>query len=75
MESPGNPGRFSVFDASERYPPIDRLVDDFNTAIDQSDVPTAAAKLARIEKEVMDDTPTLLVLWKRLKKLRDDNEG
>ena len=64
-----------VFDASERYPPIDRLVDDFNTAIDQSDVPTAAAKLAGIEKEVMDDTPTLLVLRKRLKKLRDDNEG
>ncbi len=60
-----------VFDASERYPPIDRLVDDFNTAIDRGDVTTAEAKLASIEKEIADDTPTLLVLRKRLKKLRD----
>ena len=59
-----------VLGASERYPPIDELVDDFNKAIDRKDSVTAEKKLANIEKELADDTPTLLVLRKRLKRLR-----
>ena len=60
-----------VLGAAERYPPIDDLVDNFNRAIDRKDRATAEKKLARIEKELADDTPMLLVLRKRLKRLRD----
>ena len=59
-----------VLGASERFPPIDELVEDFNSAIDSKDSVTAAKKLAKIEKELADDTPTLLVLRKRLRRLR-----
>ena len=59
-----------VFAASERYPPIDTLIGDFNAAIDQEDVPAATEALEKIEQEIGDDAPTLLVLRKRLKKLR-----
>ncbi len=59
-----------VLGASERYPPVDRLIGDFNTAIDREDVPAAADALQRIEAEIGDDTPTLLVLRRRLKKLQ-----
>ena len=59
-----------VFGASERYPPIERLIDDFNRAIDKGDGATAAGMLARIEEEIEEDAPTLLVLRKRLKTLQ-----
>lgn len=59
-----------VLGASERFPPIDRLVEDFNDAIDRKDSVTAEKKFAKIKKELSDDTPTLLVLRKRLKRLR-----
>ena len=61
-----------VFHARERYPPIDRLVDEFNLAMDRRDLATAEARLASIESEIEGDPPTLLVLRKRLRKLRDD---
>ena len=60
-----------VFRASERYPPIDRLVDEFNDAVGRGDVATAEARLARIEDEIEGEPPTVLVLRKRLGKLRD----
>ena len=63
-----------VFHASERYPPIKDLIDDFNRAIDKGDKATAEGKLARIETEIEDDTPILLVLRKRLRKLRAKDE-
>ena len=59
-----------VFGASERYPPIDRLIDEFNGAIDRGDADAAEAKFSIIEDEIRGDT-TLLVLRKRLKKLRN----
>ena len=59
-----------VLGASERFPPIDKLVEDFNDAIDGKDSVTAVKKLAKLEKELADDTPTLLVLRKRLRRLR-----
>ena len=61
-----------VFHARERYPPIDRLVDEFNLAMDRRDLATAEARLTSIESEIEGDPPTLLVLRKRLRKLRDD---
>ena len=59
-----------VLGAQERYPPIDTLIGQFNAAIDQEDVPAATEALERIEQEIGDDAPTLLVLRKRLKTLR-----
>ncbi len=59
-----------VLGARERYPPIDTLIGRFNAAIDQEDVPAATEALEKIEQEIRDDAPTLLVLRKRLKALR-----
>ena len=61
-----------VFAASERYPPIEQLIDEFNRGIDKGDHATAAGTLARIEEEIEDDAATLLVLRNRLKRLRND---
>ena len=59
-----------VLGASERFPPIDALIGEFNEAIDGGDADTAAARLAALEEQIEDDAATLLVLRKRLKKLR-----
>lgn len=59
-----------VLGSSERYPPVDALIGEFNAAIDGGDVDTAADKLATLEEEIGDDAATLLILRKRLKKLR-----
>ena len=59
-----------VLGARERFPPLDELIGTFNAAIDRQDVATAADTLGRLEQEIADDAPTLLVLRKRLKKLR-----
>ncbi len=59
-----------IFDASERYPPIERLIDDFNRAIDKGDGEKATKILTSIENEIEEDTATVLVLRKRLKNLR-----
>ena len=48
----------------------DGLIGDFNTAIDREDAAAAAGTLDKIEQQIRDDAPTLLVLRKRLKKLR-----
>ena len=61
-----------VFAASERYPPIEQLIAEFNRGIDKGDHATAAGTLARIEEEIEDDAATLLVLRNRLKRLRND---
>ena len=59
-----------VLGASERYPPVDALIGDFNAAIDREDAAAAAEKLAMLEEEIGDDPATLLVLRKRVKKSR-----
>ena len=59
-----------VLGARERYPPVDKLIGTFNTAIDREDAAAAADALEDLEREIADDAPTLLVLRKRLKKLR-----
>lgn len=59
-----------VLGSSERFPPVDALIDEFNEAIDGGDSDTAAARLAALEEQIEDDAATLLVLRKRLKKLR-----
>ncbi len=61
-----------VFAASERYPPIERMIEGFNSAVDRGDEATAARTLERIEEEIGEDAATILVLRKRLKKLRSD---
>ena len=60
-----------VLGGSERYPPIDAMVDRFNEAIGRADIAAAEAELAQIENEIKDDTSTILVLRKRLKNLRN----
>ncbi len=59
-----------VLGSSERFPPVDALIGEFNAAIDEGDAETAAARLAALEEQIEDDAATLLVLRKRLKKLR-----
>ena len=59
-----------VLGSSERFPPVDALIGEFNAAIDEDDAETAAARLAELEEQIEDDAATLLVLRKRLKKLR-----
>ena len=59
-----------VLGSSERFPPVDALIGEFNAAIDRGDADAAAAGLAELEEEIGDDAATLLVLRKRLKKLR-----
>ena len=59
-----------VLGASERYPPVDALIGEFNAAIDSGDADAAAGRLATLEEQIEADAATLLVLRKRLKKLR-----
>jgi predicted ATP-binding protein involved in virulence len=60
-----------VFDAHERYPEIDKLIDAFNTAIDDKDAHKASLLFNKIIVEVEGDPPELLVLRKRLKNLQE----
>ena len=59
-----------VFRASERYPPIEKLIAGFNDAVDRSDIAAAEAGFEALEEAIGDDAPTLLVLRKRLRNLR-----
>ena len=59
-----------VLGASERYPPVDALIGEFNAAIDLGDAETAAEILGSLEEEIGGDVEKLPVLRKRLKKLR-----
>ena len=58
-----------VLGAHERFPPLDDLIGTFNAAVDRQDAATASETLDRLEQEIADDVPTLLVLRKRLKSL------
>ncbi len=59
-----------VFAASERYPPVNAFIGDFNAAIERGDADTASEKFVTLEEQIGDDAATMLVLRKRLKKLR-----
>ena len=56
-----------VLGACERFPPVDELYDQFNSAVDQRDINMAETTLAEIEGAVENDTAMLMVLKKRLK--------
>ena len=58
-----------VLGASERFPPVDENIENFNSAKDDGNADAAAARLSAIEQEIGDDAATLLVLRKRLKAL------
>ena len=58
-----------VFGTSERFPPVDRLIDQFNHAIDNEEAGKARRILDEILGEVEGEPPDLIVLKKRLRKL------
>jgi len=58
-----------IFGAAERFPPIDRLIDKFNDAVDHDDAIAARALFQDISSNVEGQPPDLLVLKKRLKML------
>ncbi len=61
-----------VLGARERLPLVRTLIDTFNAAIDRNDLVGAKDAFNKIEQEISDDVPTLLVLRKRLKRLQGD---
>lgn len=61
-----------VFGSSERYPPIDKLIDDFDHAIHRRDFFLASEILERIEKGIEGNPPEMLVFKKRLNKIKDE---
>lgn len=61
-----------VFGASERYPPIDEMIEKFNRLISERKSAEAKALLELIAYEIEGSPPELIVLKKRLKNL--DNE-
>lgn len=58
-----------VFGAHERFPDVDKLIFEFNTAIEKKQKKHAANLLSRIIEQVEGDSPELLVLRKRLNAL------
>lgn len=56
-----------VFQAHERYPEIDVLIESFNAAIDEKDHIRASNLLSEILEQIEGDPPELIVLRKRLK--------
>ncbi len=58
-----------IFGSSERYPPLDRLIDEFNSAIDRADFAVASQLFIEISGQLEGQPPDLIVLKKRLKKL------
>lgn len=60
-----------VFQTSERSPDVDRLIYEFNEAIDNGDGATAAMHLEKIIDSIEGSAPELIVLKKRLKQVRD----
>ena len=61
-----------VFGSPDRYPPIDKLIDNFNKAISNKEINIASDLFHRIRKEIERDPPEVLVLRKRLKKLEEE---
>ena len=60
----------TVFASPDRFPEVDRLIREFNAAIECRDEEAASERFAALEDMIDDDVPTLLVLRKRLKGLR-----
>ena len=58
-----------IFGSSERFPPLDRLIDEFNDAIDRANLTAASQLFDKISIEIEGQPPDLIVLKKRLKKL------
>ncbi|MGC1505464.1 MAG: AAA family ATPase [Sulfitobacter sp.] len=58
-----------IFGSSERYPPLDLLIDEFNDAIDAADLAAASQLFLKISNQIEGHPPDLIVLKKRLKKL------
>ena len=58
-----------VFGASERFPPIDRLITQFNDAIDKKEAVEAGRIFEEISSQIEGEHSDLLVLKKRLTKL------
>ena len=58
-----------VLGASRQYPPVRRLIDEFNRAIDRGDHTSAQETLGKIEAETDDNTLDIQVMTKRLKRL------
>lgn len=59
-----------VFQAHERFPEADELIDQFNAAIDAKDLNAAEALFEQIVAEIEGDPPELVVYRKRLNGLR-----
>lgn len=58
-----------IFGAPERFPPIDRMVEEFNNAIDRQDPTTAKELFHKLSESIEGQPPELLLLKKRLTKL------
>lgn len=64
-----------IFGSSERYPPVDKLIDEFNEAISDHKADLAIKLFKRIETAIEGYPPELIAFKKRLKKLEAKNEG
>ena len=62
-----------VLGASRRYPPVAKLIDEFNLAIDRGDRATAQEKLGQVQAAIGATTPSIKVLTKRLEKLNRES--
>lgn len=58
-----------IFGASERFPPLDRKVEEFNDAIDRKDTTTAKKIFQELSNSIEGQPPELVLLKKRLSKL------
>jgi predicted ATP-binding protein involved in virulence len=58
-----------IFGASERFPPLDRKVEEFNDAIDRKDPASAKKIFNELSNSIEGQPPELVVLKKRLSKL------
>lgn len=59
-----------VFEASERFPQVDKMIEEFNNAIDTKDQNTAEKMLNMIQNTIEGSPPELILLEKRLKKIK-----
>jgi predicted ATP-binding protein involved in virulence len=62
-----------VFEANERFPEVDDLINSFNNAIEDRNIGRAEELLQRIIHEIEGEPPEILVLRKRLKGLNSNS--
>jgi predicted ATP-binding protein involved in virulence len=62
-----------VFGAHERFPETDKLIDDFNDAIDSRNKELASSLLEKISEQTEGGSPELLLFKKRLKQLGEQS--